>query len=185
MKPLRLILPIYTIGLLVLVSVAVAQDADKAKLIEIEKAFAANANPGAESAAVVKQYAYDGTLTQLTPMGRVGTLPKATLVELSSKPDPSDPDVKSTQTVSDFHVDIYGTTALVSYKQITTDTGHKEPALNTTYRVSCLDTFVKNNGAWYVVGNACSSSNLISPSVWAAGKKAMAQAPKEIQQAYH
>ena len=125
MKPLRLTLPICAIGLLVLTATAVAQDADKEKLIAIEKAFAANPDPGPQSAAVAKQYLYDGPLNQLTLTGRVGTLPKARVVELSAKPDPTDPNVKTSLTVSDFHVDIYGSTALVSYKQTNTDTGHK------------------------------------------------------------
>lgn len=69
MKSLRLTLLICAIGLLVLAATAVAQDADKAKLIEIEKTFAANPDPGAKSAAIAKQYLYDGPLNQLTPMG--------------------------------------------------------------------------------------------------------------------
>jgi hypothetical protein len=185
MKPLKLTLPICAMGLLVLASTAIAQDADKQKLIEIEKAFAANPNPGPQSAAVAKQYIYDGPLNQLTPMGHVGVFPKSKIVELSSTGDPSDPDVKSTQVLSDFHVDIYGTTALVSYKQTTTDTGHKETALNTTYHVACLDTFIKTGEGWQVIGGGCSSTTPITPSVWAAAKKAMTEEPKDIQQAYH
>ena len=79
------------------------QDADKDKLIAIEKAIAENANPGPKSADVVKQYFYDGPIDQLTPSGRVGSLPKARVVELSSKPDPSDPKAAEIQKLSGFH----------------------------------------------------------------------------------
>jgi hypothetical protein len=185
MKPLRLTLPICAIGLLVLTATAVAQDADKEKVIAIEKAFAANPDPGPQSAAVAKQYLYDGPLNQLTPTGRVGTLPKARVVELSAKPDPTDPNVKTSLTVSDFHVDIYGSTALVSYKQTNTDTGHKDPALDFTYHLGCLDTFVKNKEAWYWVGGGCSYTTPIPELVWDAIQRAMAQEPKDLQQAYH
>ena len=185
MKPLRLTLPICAIGLLVLTATAVPQDADKEKLIAIEKAFAANPDPGPQSAAVAKQYLYDGPLNQLTPTGRVGTLPKARVVELSARPDPTDPNVKTSLTVYDFHVDIYGSTALVSYKQTNTDTGHKDPALDFTYHLGCLDTFVKNKDAWYWVGGGCSSETPIPQLVWDAIERAMEQEPKDIQQAYH
>lgn len=185
MKPQRLTLPICAIGLLVLTATAVAQDADKEKVIAIEKAFAANPDPGPQSAAVAKQYLYDGPLNQLTLTGRVGTLPKARVVELSAKPDPTDPNVKTSLTVSDFHVDIYGSTALVSYKQTNTDTGHKDPALDFTYHLGCLDTFVKNKEAWYWVGGGCSSETPIPQLVWDAIERAMEQEPKDIQQAYH
>jgi hypothetical protein len=106
MKPLRLTLPICAIGLLVLASTAVAQDADKQKLIEIENEFAATPNPGPQTAAVDKKYLYDGPVNSLTTLGRVGALPKARIVELSSTPDPSDPNVKSSVKLSDLHVDI-------------------------------------------------------------------------------
>jgi hypothetical protein len=185
MKSLRLTLPICALSLLVLASSAVAQDADKAKLIEIEKAFAASANPGPESAAVAKQYLYDGPLNQLTPMGRVGMLPKARVMEFFTAPDPTDPNVKTSVTLADFHVDLYGTTALVTYKQSNTDTGHKDPALNVTEHFGCLDTFVKRNAAWTIIGTACSPDQPIPQAVWDAVKKAMSQQPKDIQQAYH
>ena len=97
MKSLRIVLPIYAIGLLVLAATAVAQDTDKDKLIAIEKAFAAKPRSGRE----IRQRCQSSTFTtehviQLTPMGRIGSLPKARVVELSATPDPADPDVKST-----------------------------------------------------------------------------------------
>ena len=187
MKSLRLTLPICTLALLVLASTAVQQDADKAKLIEIEKAFAANANPGAKSADLAKQYFYEGSLNQLTPGGRVQeSCCKARVVDFySARPIPRIPNVKTTQTLADFHVDIYGTTALVAYKLTTTDTGHKDPALNVTERLGCLDTFVKKAGAWLMIGSGCASDAPLPQSVWDGVKKAISQEPKDIQQAYH
>lgn len=185
MKPLRLTLPICAVALLLLAGTVVAQDTDKAKLIEIEKAFAASAQPGPQAAAVAGQYLYDGPLNQLTPMGRVGTLPKARVVEFFTAPDPTDPDVKTTQTVADFHVDIYGTTALVSYKETNTDTGHKDPTLNITEHMGCLDTFVKKTGTWLWIGGGCASDSPLPRAVWDATKKAISQEPKDIQRAYH
>jgi len=172
-------------ALLILSFTAKTQNADQQKLIEIEKAFSAQATPGPDAAAVAKQNLYEGNLNQLTPLGRVGMLPKARVVELSSQPDPNDPDVKATQTVSGFHVDVYGDTALVAYKMSETDTGHKDAALNTTDHFGCLDTFVKRSNQWLLVGDACSPSSPLPSSEWAAVKKAMAQQPKDVQQAYH
>jgi hypothetical protein len=171
-------------GMLVLAATSSAQNADKEKLIEIEKAFAANSSPGTQLASVVKKYVYDGPVTQLTTMGQVGTLQKARLVQLTSAPDPTDPNARSVASLSQFHVGIYGTTALVSYKQTSTDTGHKDAALNITAHLGCLDTFVKRNGAWYLIGGGCASDEPISRAVWDAAKKAMAQAPEDIKQAY-
>jgi hypothetical protein len=185
MKLLKLSIPLCAIALLILTTTAVAQDTDKDKLIAAEKAFAANPNAGPESAAAAKQYIYEGTVKQLTPMGRVGALPKARIVELSATPDPSDPDAKSMQKLADFQVEIYGTTALVTYKQTNTDTGHKDPALNVATHLSCMDTFVKSKGEWYMVGDACSSSMPIAKSVWDASAKMIKQQPSDVQQAYH
>lgn len=185
MRVLTTVLSVSALALFVLCFPAQAQNADQQKLIEIEKAFAAQPTPGPEAASLAKQYLYEGSLNQLTPLGRVGTLPKSRIVELSSKPDPNDPNVKSSTTVSDFHVDVYGDAALVSYKLTETDTGHKDTALNTTDHFGCLDTFVKQNGQWTVVGNACSPSSPLPASEWTAVKKAMAQEPKDVQQAYH
>jgi hypothetical protein len=185
MKPLRFTVPICAIALLVLAATAVAQDPDKEKLIEIEKTFATNANPGPGSVAAVKQYVFDGATTELTSMGRVGTLSKAKLLEFSGAADPSDPNVMSAVKVSDFHVETYGSTALVSYKQTTTDTGHKDPTLNATSHLGCLDTFVKKSGAWFWIGGACASDAPIPQSIWDANKKAISQEPKDVQDAFH
>jgi len=53
-----------------------AQDADKQKLIEIEKAFAANATQGPELAALASKYFYDGPLSQLTGLGVLEHYPR-------------------------------------------------------------------------------------------------------------
>ena len=185
MKMTRLVLSVSAIGLFVLCFPAKTQNADEQKLIEIENAFAAHSTPGPESAAVAKEHLYDGSLNQLTALGMVGNLSKARVVELSSKPDPSDPDAKAQTAASDFHVDIYGDTALVSYKLTETDSGHKDAALNTTDHFGCLDTFVNRSGQWYVIGNACSPSSQLPDPEWAAAKKAMAQGPQDVQAAYH
>jgi hypothetical protein len=185
MQKTRIVLQCCILALFVFCVAAKSQDDDKQKLIDIEKAFAAQPTPGPESAAVAKKYLFEGSLNQLTIMGRVGTLPKARVVELSSQPDPSDPNVKAAITLSDFHVDVYGDTALVSYKQVETDTGHKEAGMNTTDHYGCLDTYVKRSGQWYGVGFACSPSEALPTSEWAAAKKAITEEPKDIQQAYH
>ncbi len=115
------------IALLLCSVLAFAQDQekDKQKLMEIEKAYASLTNPGPQMVATDKQYLYDGTLNQVTGLGQAGTLPKSRIVELDSKPNPSDPDVKTSTSISDLHVNLYGDTALVSYKMTSTDTGHK------------------------------------------------------------
>jgi hypothetical protein len=185
MKITGLTLQICGMGMFLFSAAVMAQDADKQKLIEIEKAFAATATPGPESGAVAKQYFYDGPLVQLTGTGRIGTLPKARVIELVSKPDPSDPDVKSSGSASDIRVELYGDTALVSYKYDNTDTGHKDAALNTTAHYGCLDTFVKQKGQWLMAGSGCAHVGPIPQAEWAAIKKARTQEPKDVQQAYH
>ena len=178
----------YICGLLLLVfaaaSAASAQD-DKQKLMDIEKAFAAQATNGPEAANVAKKYLYDGNVLQLTGTGRIGIMTKAQVVDLMGKPDPSDPAVKSTQTVSDFRIEIDGDTALVGYKMTNTDTGHKDATLNATVKYGCLDTFVKKGGQWYSLAGACSRTEPISKTEYDAILKARKTEPKEVQQAYH
>lgn len=172
-------------ALLSLGAIAVAQDADKQKLIEAEKAFAAHPNPGPEAMAASKQYLFEGTLIQLTGLGQIGTLTKARVVELNTKPNPADPNVKSTTTASDFQVEIYGDTAVVGYKMTNTDAGHKDGALNATDHFGCLDTFVKRSGQWYLVANACTPNMPLPQPEWDANKKAMGEMPKDVKDAYH
>jgi hypothetical protein len=180
--------------------VAPAQDADKQKLIEIEKAFADNPTSGAAAAAVAKQYLYDGPLNHLTNFGRFRSSPKSTVLEGyfvgrpfvfpspddlldnkrdpsdRTKPDPSDPHIKRSE-VSDLIVDVYGDTALVSYHQTNTDTGHKDPALDSlyTFHSGCLDSFVKRDGRWYLIGTACAPNVPFPQAIWDAAKKARTQ----------
>lgn len=171
------------VGML-LPSLAVAQD-DKKQVMDIENAFAKNANNGPEAAAVAKKYMYDGQLLQLTGSGRIGALSKATVVELFSKPDPSDPNVRTTTALSELKVEVYGDTAIATYKMANTDTGHKDAALNGTDRYGCMDTFVKRNGNWLSIANACAHDGPIPAARWEAIKKSRGTEPKEIQQAYH
>lgn len=185
MKLARITLKACALAILVHSLPVVAQDADKQKLTEIEKELAAQATPSPQTAALMKKYLYDGNGVQLTGMGRVGTLPKARIVELYTKPAPSDPSVKSSATISGIEVELYGDAAVVSYKLTNTDTGHKDPGLNTTDHFGCLDTFVKRNGQWYAISNACSPAAPLPPSEWEAVKKARMQEPKDVQQAYH
>ena len=185
MKIQRIAFHIFLIAAFLCPVLTLAQDQDKQKLMEIEKAFASLTSPGPQMAATNRQYLYDGTLNQVTPLGQVGNLPKSRVVELASKPNPSDPDVKTSASISDLHVDLYGDTALVSYKMTGTDTGHKDPALNATDHFGCLDTFVKRGGRWYAIGNACSPSEPLAQAEWTAAKKAMDEAPKDVQEAYH
>jgi len=181
----KLALLICGLGLLVSSSVARAQDADKQKLTDIENKFAANATLGPVSAALLKQYLLDATVFQVTNMGRIGMMPKAKVIEMFGAPDPSDPNVKTAQKISDVRIQIYGETALVGYKLATTDTGHKDAALNVTDHLGCLDTFVKRNGSWFIAGDACSPDTPISKAEWDAAAKARSQMPKDIQDTYH
>ncbi len=177
--------PLIVVALFSVAVWTVAQDAEKQKLIEIEKAFAAHPNAGPEATATSKQYLYDGNIVQLTGQGQVGTLPKAKIVEFMATPNPADPDFKSVTTVSDFHIEFYGDAALVAYKDVNTDTGHKDPAMNATDHFGCLDTFVKREGKWVIVANACTPSQPLPRAEWNASKKAMDELPKDIKDAYH
>ncbi len=176
-----------------------AQDAEKQKLIAIEKAFANNPASGPPAAEVAKRYLYDGQLNHVTNFGHLGSLPKSKVLEGfmvgkpfvfpspddlvdnkrdpsdPTKPDPSDPHIKHSE-VSDLVVDVYGDTALVSYHQVNTDTGHKDPALDSkyTFHSGCMDTFVKRNGQWYLIGTACAPNIPFTPEAWEASGKANA-----------
>jgi hypothetical protein len=178
-------LPMLALLGMLLPSVALAQDADKKAVMDIENAFAKNATNGPGAGDVAKKYLYDGSVLQLTGTGRIGALPKSTVVDLVSKPDPSDPDVKSVMTLSGMKVDVYGDTAIASYKMTNTDTGHKDAMLNSTEHYGCMDTFVKQGGKWMNVANACSHEGPIAAARWEAIKKSRSSEPKPVQQAYH
>jgi hypothetical protein len=148
-------------------AVAQTNDADKQKLIDIEQQGAAAPSFNSpETGDFLQKYLYDGTTSVIVWFGRLYHNPKAVVVDFSKKPDPVDPDVRSINKLSDFQVDIYGDTALVSYKQVTTDSRHKIPVLNGDYTLTCLDTFVKRKSEWYAIGSACVPSAPISQSRW-------------------
>lgn len=160
-------------------SVAAAQknnDADKQKIIDIEQKIAATAyfyTP--YTADVLQNYLYDGQVSSVNAYGRIYHLQKSELVAMARKPDPADPDVKESNKNSDFQVDFYGDTALATYKQTSTDTGHKDTALNGDYSEACLDTFIKRNGQWYMVGNACVPAAPFAQGRWDAITQMRAQ----------
>ncbi|HEV7219289.1 MAG: hypothetical protein ACHP8A_10175 [Terriglobales bacterium] len=145
---------------------------DQQKIIEIEQKLAASTGvAGQEESAAFQKYLYDGEISLVDPFGRRYRMEKKDVVAEAAKSDPTDPDAKSVYTVSDFQVDIYGDTALAGYKQITTDSGHKNQVLNGEYSVSCLDTFIKRNGQWYALASACTPSAPIAQAQWDAIKK--------------
>ena len=142
-------------------------DADRQKLIEIEQAFAVPTSAASpEMSDVLQKYLYDGPVSSVNGFGRLFHAPKSTVLTETKKPNPIDPNAKSQNTVSDFQTDFYGDTALVSYKATSKDSGHKEAALNTETQSTCLDTFVKRNGQWFVIGNSCVPAAPISKEAW-------------------
>ena len=149
-----------------------SNDADKQKLIDIEQKFAAVpsfASP--EMTDAFQKYLYDGTSSVVVLFGHLYHGPKSEAVAATKKPDPNDPDVKSTNKLSDLQVDTYGDTALVSYKAVSTESGHKDPALNADYTATCLDTFVKRKGQWYLIGTSSVPAAPISQAQWDAFTK--------------
>lgn len=145
---------------------------DQQKIIEIEQKLAALTGfAGTEESAAFQKYLYEGEISLLDPLGRRYRMEKKDVVAEAAKPDPADPDAKSAYKVSDFQVDVYGDTALAGYKQITTDSGHKNQALNGEYPVNCLDTFIKRNDQWYALASACTPSAPITQAQWDAIKK--------------
>jgi hypothetical protein len=158
--------------------VTVAQktdDADKQKLIDIEQKIAATTSFNSpETVDLLQKYLYDGNTSVVVTFGHLSHVPKAEVVDFAKKPDPSDPDVRSITKLSDFQVDTYADTALVSYKLTATESGHKLPALNGDYHLTCLDTFLKRTGQWYMIGSACVPSAPISQAQWDADKQRQA-----------
>jgi hypothetical protein len=166
-----------TLATLVLLAcvLAVAQksdDADKQKLIDIEHKFAAIpsfASP--EMTEALQKYLYDGTSSVVVLFGHLYHGPKSEAVAATKKPDPNDPDVKTSNKLSDLQVDTYGDTALVSYKVVETDSGHKLAVLNGDYSMTCLDTYLKRKGDWYLIGTSCVPNAPISQAQWDAFTK--------------
>jgi hypothetical protein len=162
---------------------AIAQksdDADKQKLIEIEQKFAAITSFNSpEMTDAFQKHLYDGTSSLLVLFGHLYRGPKADAVAATKKPDPNDPDQKMTNKLSDLQVDTYGDTALVSYKLVETDSGHKNPALNGDYRLTCLDTYVKRKGDWYMIGSSCVPNAPMSQAQWDAFTKMVEQSKQQ------
>src|ERR1039457_824559 len=100
---------------------------------------------------------YDGPVMALTASGRVNLTSKERLLATVGRPGAGDPEIQRQTKRSDFHVELYGDTALISYSQEVTATNRRDPATRTTERTTCLDTFVKRNGNWYGIANCCSS----------------------------
>jgi hypothetical protein len=152
-------------------AVAQTNDIDKQKLIDIEQKFAAVPSFNSpEMTDAFQNYLYDGTTSVVVLFGHLYRGPKSGAVA-ATKPDPTDPDVKSTNKLSDLQVDIYGDTALVSYKSIESDRGHKNPALNADYTLTCLDTFVKRKGQWFLIGASSVPAVPLSQAQWDAFTK--------------
>jgi hypothetical protein len=173
-------------GLLLTITVlARSQDADQQKLIQIEKELADEPINGPKTVELTKKYFYDATVTQLTGTGVIAAAPKAKILEIVAKPDPSDPNAAIKASVSDFRVQIYGDAATVAYRMTETDTGNKEAGLNATNHYGCLDTFLKRDERWLLVANACAPRAPLSAAQWAATKKAMANEPKDVQELFH
>jgi Domain of unknown function (DUF4440) len=142
-------------------------DADRQKLIAIEQALAVPTTMSSpEMSDAMQKYLYDGTVSSVNGFGRLFRTPKSEVMTDIKKPNAADPNAKSQTTVSDFQTDFYGDTALVSYKANSRDTGHKEAALNTETRFTCLDTFIKRSGQWNIVGNSCVPATPISKEAW-------------------
>jgi hypothetical protein len=155
-----------------LVVFAQSNSADQQKITEIEQKFVAINNFNSpEMTDALQKYLYDGTTSTIGQFGRLYRMPKAPVVEMTKKPDPTDPDARGSGKLSDLQVDVFGNTALASYKQVNTETGHKEAALNGDYTLTCLDTFVKRKGQWYIVGNACVPAAPLSQAQWDAVMK--------------
>ncbi len=170
-------------GLVLLVCVfAVAQktdDVDKQKLVDIERTGAAITSFNSpEMTDFFQKYLYDGPTSVVVFFGHLYHGPKSGAVD-ATKPDPNDPDVKTTNKLSDLQVDIYGDTALVSYKEVSTDRGHKNPALNADYTLTCLDTFVKRKGQWYLIGASSVPAVPMSQAQWDVFTKLSEQTPQQ------
>jgi hypothetical protein len=164
-------------GVLVVLAplVALAQQstsADQQKITEIEQKFVAITNFNSpEMTDALQKYLYDGTSSSVGQFGRLYRSPKAAVVDMTKKPDPTDPDARASGKLSDLQVDVFGDAAVASYKQVNTETGHKEAALNGDYALTCLDSFVKRKGQWYIIGNACVLAAPLSQAQWDAVMK--------------
>jgi hypothetical protein len=88
-----------TVVLLVCVFALAQQstDADKQKLIDIEQKFAATPSFNSpEMTDALQKYLYDGTTSGVSQFGRLYHFSKSEVIDFTKKPDPNDPNVKST-----------------------------------------------------------------------------------------
>ena len=149
-----------------------SSDADTQKITEIEQKFASIDNFNSpEMTDALQKYLYNGTTVAVNPFGRAFHMTKSEVIDMTKKPDPTDPDAKGTTQISDLKVDVLGDAALATYKNVTTDSGHKEMALNATYTNTCVDSFVKRKGQWYIISTACVPAEPLSQSQWDAVMK--------------
>lgn len=144
-----------------------SNSADQQKITDIEQKFVAITSfSSPEMADALQKYLYDGATSSIGQFGRLFRMPKAQVVDMTKKPDPTDPDAKAVGKLDALQVDVFGDTALASYKLMNTESGHKEAALNGDYTLTCLDSFVKRKGQWYIVGNACVPAAPLSQAQW-------------------
>ena len=157
MKIKRAALLFGVLSVLMFAAVVMAQDADKDKLIAIEQEYAAPAPP-AGTPTPMQKYMYDGPVMALNPAGRLNITSKTQLMGgrgRGNAPNPANANVKRETTRSNFHVELYDDTALITYNQSVVESGHEDAAQNTTTNTTCLDAFIKRNGNWYGISNSC------------------------------
>lgn len=159
MKLVRLLVRTFVLSLLLVPSISLAQDADKQALIDIEQEYASSAPLPEGAKTPAQKYMYDGPLMQLTAAGTIHATSKSAILSGRGRAaNAADTAVKRETHRADFHVAIYGDTGLIGYTETITETGHSAAALNKTDHLACLDTFVKRDGKWYGISNACSPS---------------------------
>jgi len=158
MKIKHAALSVAVLAVFVFSAIVMAQDADKDKLIAIEQEYAAPAPP-AGTPTPMQKYMYDGPVMALNPAGRLNITSKTQLMagrgRGNAAPNPANANVKRQTTRSNFHVELYDDTALITYNQAVVETGHEDAAQNTTTNTMCLDTFIKRDGNWYGIANSC------------------------------
>ncbi len=83
-------------------------DADKQKITDIEQKFVAISNFNSpEMTDALQKYLYDGTTVAVNQFGRAFRMAKSQVVDLTKKPDPTDPDAKAVGKLSDLQVDVF------------------------------------------------------------------------------
>ena len=120
-----------------------SDDADKQKLSDIEHKFAAISSfASPEMTDAFQKYLYDGTSSVVVLFGHLYHGPKSEAVAATKTPDPNDPDVKMTNKPPSRSTPWRYSQ---SYRR-RADSGHKNPALNGDYHLTCLDTYLKRKG---------------------------------------